>query len=158
MTFGDGYDVPPCHSCTRPELPPIYVSEQKRLDSFFDEGFKWPSDTSSTPRQLAKAGFVCLRRGTRVKCFYCQLPLIDFSPENDETITEMHKRHNPGCPFVKECPNINIPIESEVKNEIIIDKLEEFMRFVRKDNLEFLCYCHLVIREIEEMLKKPPKI
>lgn len=61
-----------------------------------------------TPEDLAKEGFFSMNIGDCVRCAFCSGILKQWVPGDIPFIE--HKKHYPGCPFVRGLPVGNIPI------------------------------------------------
>ena len=74
---------------------PKYNDFRKRLKTFAE----WPIGLNQQPEELADAGFWYTRISDSVICFYCELALNNWAPDDDPW-TE-HALWNPYCHFVK---------------------------------------------------------
>lgn len=58
----------------------------------------WPCNHPLSPNDLAMAGFFYTKQGDKVQCFYCNLSVEKWEP-NDDAYVE-HCRFNSNCPFM----------------------------------------------------------
>ncbi|CAL1543125.1 unnamed protein product [Lymnaea stagnalis] len=74
---------------------PVYISYQKRLESFV----AWPAGHIHDPHDLARAGFFYAGYADCVRCYQCGLGLKSWKPGDD--INVEHERLRPSCPFLQ---------------------------------------------------------
>ncbi|XP_048476121.1 baculoviral IAP repeat-containing protein 1-like isoform X2 [Rhincodon typus] len=90
-------DLCPSPSSREPDLgwgQNIFVAEKTRLESFYT----WPPGCSTSPAELAGAGFFYQGLGDCVQCFCCGVQLSGWE-EEDNAWTE-HRRHSSECPYL----------------------------------------------------------
>ncbi|EZA50656.1 Apoptosis 1 inhibitor [Ooceraea biroi] len=81
-----------------------YRYESVRFESFKD----WPVPYIRADR-LAEAGFYYLGRDSAVKCFECELKILNWLEDQDPII--QHKLFSATCKFVNNVPCGNVPIK-----------------------------------------------
>lgn len=74
-----------------------YASFSSRCETFRD----WPRHRSK-PEALARAGFFYLRDSDRVKCFTCNIEIIQWRPEFIPLLEHLY--WSPGCAFAQSVP------------------------------------------------------
>lgn len=87
-------DCPFVQDCSHGPKYPQYAEETVRLESFED----WPVQLKQTPIELVKAGLFYVKRGDRVKCFYCGGLLWNW--ESDDVPLIEHAKWFPDCGFI----------------------------------------------------------
>ena len=61
----------------------------------------WPRESLPSLAQMIQAGFFCCNVGDRVICIYCNLICQQWTPNNDDNPSKVHKTLSPKCPYVK---------------------------------------------------------
>ncbi|XP_045474277.1 baculoviral IAP repeat-containing protein 7-A [Harmonia axyridis] len=84
-------------------------SEKNRLETFSD----WPSNAPISPARIAKAGFYSTKEGLTVKCFACEIQILEWN--YGDQVMAKHKNVSPTCPFVlNPTTSGNVPIITQI--------------------------------------------
>ena len=88
---------------------------QNRLDTFKE----WPKQLRPKPDKLARAGLTYTGRGDRVKCFSCNIELLNWNCIDDPFIE--HYKHSKSCPYLKIC-YLPTNVENEMEHFLPFDQ------------------------------------
>ena len=80
--------------------------------------------------ELAQQGFYYFKKPNCVRCFFCQIDLNKFEPNDD--LIKNHLKFSPNCPLLRRCKTSNKPVDQEDLDKILPPASYDVCGSVRK--------------------------